>query len=407
MKKVYSKEDLYKTITTELEKGLKEIENFNNNNLITLQTEINYRDKQIQQLNGELLSLKDHIKFLEKINLNLVKKRKSLLKELDIKNKKLDFIEGITILRCGNGTSIEEAKIIRQLLEIFIEEEDIEEYIGEFVQIISDSILNREYTIVKKEINKNYAIYHDHFLKAPSRYIRVLLFAYHSKKMHEAMKHLLNSIVISGKLASYDDEDAMNIIIYIIYYKQFEICLKNKKFKMYLNENRGDNSIQLLKYYDQYHKKKNIAFFEQFVAILKVNQQSIDIFKIEMIKIVLKKFFKKEEIEIYYTINNRLSETIPKTYQYRHPNHSELRNFGYQITNRTDDQRWAALKDYMAVYGLQATAEELHKRIRLKLNREEDRKKYINAIRKWQSDLERLKEEYFENDFPWPTEKLK
>ena len=402
---MFSKEILLESITTQLGQGLLEIDNTNKKQIELLKTEIKNRDQQIQLLKDEIEGLLGNIKTLNKINNNLNNERKILVKQINKNNKKMDFTEGITILLCDNISTEEKGKIISYLLKIALEDEKVEEYIQEFMQIISESITNFDYyqsRTIKRELKKNYELYHRLFLKASSKYIREILYAYHSSKMIDMVKHLLHELVHSGELYSYKDEDSLNILLYIIYYREIKTIQKDCQFQLFYNDIKNDYTNRIYVLYNQYSIKRNCAYFREFVSILEEKEDCIDLLKGEMFQNFLKRIFKEVEIENYYNVEKKIRKTVPKSYRYRHPSYSELRNYGYQITDRSDEQRWLALQEFIESYSLQAAAYELHKRIRLKMGREEDRKRYANAIEKWSYDLKRLKQEYFKNDFTWP-----
>ncbi|WP_397537749.1 hypothetical protein [Rummeliibacillus pycnus] len=402
---MFSKETLLETITIQLGQGLGEIESINKKQIKSLKTEIENRDQQIRQLKEKIEELQCKIKTLNKVNYNLKNERKVLLKEINKRNKKMDFTEGITALLCDDITNEEKVKIIVYLLKIAIKEENVEEYLEEFMQIISEAITKFDYfqsRSIKRELKKNYVFYHQLFLKVPAKNLRAVLYAYHSNKMIDMIKHLLHGLVQSGRLYSYKDEDALNILLYIIYYRKIKTYQNDSRFQLFYKDKGNDFSNKAYNFYSLYSVKRNRAHFIEFVEVLEEKGDCIDLLKVEMIQYILKRIFKEVEIENYYNVEKNIKKTTPKTYRYRHPSYSELRNFGYQITSRTDEQRWLALQEFIESYGLQATANELHKRIRLKMGREEDRKRYANAIRKWSYDLNRLKEKYYENDFPWP-----
>ncbi|MGG0655643.1 hypothetical protein [Rummeliibacillus pycnus] len=402
---MFSKETLLTEVTLQLEQGLREMENINKRQIKALSMEIENRDNHIQQLKNEMEELQFSLKSLNKMNFYLRNERKILLKEIHTKNIKMDFTEGITILLCDEITNDEKVKIIIYLLKIASNDSMFKEYIEEFMQIFSESLINFNYfqcRTIKREYKKNYEFYHQLFIKASAKNIRALLYAYHKNKMLDMIKHLLNELVQSGRLYSYNDEDGLNILLYIIYYKRLPIYQKDNRFQFFYNNSGNYLSKKLYNLYNHYTVKRDQVNFKEFVAVLEQNESCLDLLKTEMIQYILKRIFKEEEIENYYNVEKKNKKSTPKSYRYRHPSYSELRNFGYQITGRTDAQRWSALQEFIKNYSLQATVYELQKRIRLKMGREEDCKRYANAIEKWSYDLNRLKEEYYENDFPWP-----
>ncbi len=401
-----SKENFVESITSELVKGITLFENISTKKINDLHVEVQNREQLIQQLNGQITDLKHSVKSLSKLNLNLIEERNRLKKQLDVKNKKVDFTEGITILLSGNKTTEEKVILIKYLLEKGIEDTQTESYIEELMQLIIDALTKFDFEQkkpIKRSLKKYEQFYHPLFVKAPAFYVRLMLQAYYFNSMNDMLKDLLKVLVNSEVLYSYNDEDAMNILIYLLFYKQIVDFQDKPKIKSFYTNQDNNYSKKLFIECEQYFIHKNSHQFKEVVEILQNKKSQIDILKVEMLQFVLKKIFNQEAVENFLSLDRKQQITTQKNIKFRHPHYSELRNFGYQITDRTDEQRWFALQEYMSVYGLKTTAYELNRRIRLKMGTTEDQERYANALKKWRYDLERLKEAYFENDFKWPV----
>ncbi|MGX9133896.1 hypothetical protein ACWV26_05810 [Rummeliibacillus sp. JY-2-4R] len=401
-----SKEIFVESITSELVKGLTLFENISDKQIRDLKVEVENREQLIEQLNEQIIDLKHSIKSLTKLNLNLISDRKRLKKQVDAKNKKVDFTEGITLLLSGNKTTEEKVVLIKYLLEKGIDDTQTESYIEELMQLIIDALTKFDFEqkkTIKRSLKKYEQFYHHLFVKAPPFFVRLMLQAYYANSMNDMLKNFLEVLVESELLYSYNDEDALNILIYQLFYKQIEEFQSNTKIKSFYTNQDKNYSKKLFIECEQYYVHQNNHHFREVVTILQNMKSEIDLLKVEMMQFVLKKIFKKEAVENYYSLDRKQQITTNKINKFRHPHYSELRNFGYQITDRTDEQRWSALQEYMTIYGLEATVNELTRRIRLKMGTIEDQERYANALNKWRFDLERLKETYFENDFYWPV----
>lgn len=400
-----TKEILVESVAMQLKQGIGEMEDFYNEKIKFLELEKEHRKHQINQLQIEKIALQDTIKTLKKVNIELNNERKILLERLDKKMSMTSVTGRIAIWFCEDEMTDEErVELITQLLKQAIHEEEMEKYVKELIQIISDSFSFMDYyqkRTIKRELKKNFAFYNQLFSKAQLEDIQKILFVYHSEKMKEVIIHLLDELVESNSLYNYNDEDALNIFLYIVFYDKVEKYYKNERFQKYYNSDRNYYAKKVNNLYKIYLSNKNSITVQSLIDILHEKESCIDLFKIDQSQLLFNKIFKCK-IEQYYNIDNKNNYIKPEDYIYRHPNYSNLRNYGYQITNRTDEQRWKALQNYLNEHSLQETVAELYKRIRLKLGRKEDQIRYANALEKWEFDLMRLKETYYENDFPWP-----
>lgn len=77
--------------------------------------------------------------------------------------------------------------------------------------------------------------------------------------------------------------------------------------------------------------------------------------------------------------------------------------YGYQIGERTAQERWAALVRAVLGEGLRLVAEELAGLPRARRLQRGGREKYRQAIESWEHDLAKLKTVYYQGDFPWPS----
>lgn len=400
-----TKETLVDSVVIQLKQGISEMEDFYNERIKFLELENEHRKHQISELQNEKNALLDTVKTLKKVNLELNSERKILLEKLDGKIGRASVQGIIAIWFCKDDmTNDEKVELLSQLLKLAIHDETMEKYIKELIQIISNSFTFMDYyqkRTIKREMKKNFIFYNQLFSKARLEDIQKILLVYHSEKMKEVIIHLLDELVQSNSLYNYNDEDALNIFLYIMFYNNPEKYYKNDRFLRYYNSERNHYSKKVSSLYKLYLSNKNIGFVQSIIDIFHEKESCINLFKVDKSQIIFGQVF-KGKIEKYYNMEDVNNYVKPEDYIYRHPNYSDLRNYGYQITNRTDEQRWKALQKYLNDHSLQETVNELNKRIRLKLGRKEDQIRYANAIEKWKFDLMRLKETYYENEFSWP-----
>jgi hypothetical protein len=77
--------------------------------------------------------------------------------------------------------------------------------------------------------------------------------------------------------------------------------------------------------------------------------------------------------------------------------------YGYQIRDRTPQERWSSLVRAVAGEGLKLVAEELAGLPRARRLQRGGREKFRQAIEDWEHDLSKLKVTYYKGGFPWPS----
>ncbi len=85
---------------------------------------------------------------------------------------------------------------------------------------------------------------------------------------------------------------------------------------------------------------------------------------------------------------------------------SELRKIGYRITGLNRDQRWRVLINYaLPNLGLEQTVKTITSHIRNRTSQVNGATKFKYSITEWEYDLNRLKKQFYKNDFKWPSVK--
>lgn len=83
---------------------------------------------------------------------------------------------------------------------------------------------------------------------------------------------------------------------------------------------------------------------------------------------------------------------------------TELHRLGYNVTDLNDTGRWEVLKQRaVPTLGLREVVDTIAGLIRTRRLQRFGSYTYQKAIERWESDLRRLKIEYYEGDFPWPS----
>lgn len=392
-------------ITENFNEFFDELENMTQLETEALKNEIQGRNMYIQQLKSEKELLLKEIGIIKKVNNNLLEERKKLRKEIDAKNKIMDFTDGMTVLLNKKCTLEEKQKVIEHLFRIGIDDENSKLYIEEFIDVLSNclSLLDvNQSKRIKSLLKKNIDFYHELFSNTTPQAQLKILHMYKVKNWRELLENFLERTVQSNSLKRFSDIEGLNLLLYIIYYKKLSKLEQNKTFILYYHDQNKPLSAKLYKSYHDYSLSKTLRELNKFIFIISEEQKNIDLLKGEIIQYFLEKVFTAKEVENYRMFKKYNIQTAEKKTKQFGINFSELRKYGYQISGRTDEQRWQALNDFVEEYGLEVTVAELSKRIKLK-SREEDQKKYSNALCKWNSDLEKLKIQYYRGDFPWPN----
>ncbi|GEL04935.1 hypothetical protein [Rummeliibacillus stabekisii] len=402
---IITRDHALEMITENFNEFFDELENMTQLETEALKNEIQGRNMYIQQLKSEKELLLKEIGIIKKVNNNLLEERKKLRKEIDAKNKIMDFTDGMIVLLNKKCTLEEKQKVIEHLFRIGIDDENSKLYIEEFIDVLSNclSLLDvNQSKRIKSLLKKNIDFYHELFSNTTPQAQLKILHMYKVKNWSELLENFLERTVQSNSLKRFSDIEGLNLLLYIIYYKKLSKLEQNKTFKLYYHDQNKPLSAKLYKSYHDYSLSKTLRELNKFISIISEEQKNIDLLKGEIIQYFLEKVFTAKEVENYRMFKKYNIQTAEKKTKQFGINFSELRKYGYQISGRTDEQRWQALNDFVEEYGLEVTVAELSKRIKLK-SREEDQKKYSNALCKWNSDLEKLKIQYYRGDFPWPN----
>ncbi|MEV5114444.1 DUF951 domain-containing protein [Peribacillus frigoritolerans] len=85
---------------------------------------------------------------------------------------------------------------------------------------------------------------------------------------------------------------------------------------------------------------------------------------------------------------------------------SDLNKLGYKITGLNREQRWKVLvSSALPKLGLENVVNIISSHIRNRKQQVNGIKKFKYAIAEWAYDLERLKREFYKNNFDWPNHK--
>lgn len=84
---------------------------------------------------------------------------------------------------------------------------------------------------------------------------------------------------------------------------------------------------------------------------------------------------------------------------------SELKKMGYQITGLSSQKRWGILEKAVPKLGLRSVINTIDGNIALRVKQVDGRRKYSNAIKAWNDDLQKLKATYYKDDFKWPPKR--
>ncbi|SDN76397.1 hypothetical protein SAMN05518871_107156 [Psychrobacillus sp. OK028] len=76
---------------------------------------------------------------------------------------------------------------------------------------------------------------------------------------------------------------------------------------------------------------------------------------------------------------------------------------GYQITDSTKVKRWTILQEAVSAMGLKKVVYIIVGNVKLRKGQKTGSKKFRYAISEWEYDLQRLKVNYYKNDFKWPN----
>lgn len=81
-----------------------------------------------------------------------------------------------------------------------------------------------------------------------------------------------------------------------------------------------------------------------------------------------------------------------------------LHGLGYRITKRTRHQRWQVLVNRaVPQLGLPEVAYTIAQNCRVRKLQQDGEEKYAHAIEEWEYDLARLRKEFYDGSFYWPS----
>ncbi|WP_274307962.1 hypothetical protein [Solibacillus daqui] len=81
---------------------------------------------------------------------------------------------------------------------------------------------------------------------------------------------------------------------------------------------------------------------------------------------------------------------------------SDLKQMGYQITGLSREGRWDILTKAVPKLGLKKVTYTIAYNVRLRKGQKNGLQKYEHAIKEWEHDLQKLRNQYYNNNFIWP-----
>lgn len=110
----------------------------------------------------------------------------------------------------------------------------------------------------------------------------------------------------------------------------------------------------------------------------------------------------KSEEPTQVIISEETGDTNTEGQPFEMNDKSALMAYGYQISDRTPEQRWRALQKAVPELGLKKVVYTIDNHIKLRAH---NKAKFSYSLRQWSMDLEKLKKTYYRNDFIWPRKR--
>lgn len=240
--------------------------------------------------------------------------------------------------------------------------------------------------------------------------VRKLIDKYVKLKDLEALKnlfdYLLNQIIRKERFNSYKTP----ILLYILYYGWTKRYLYQKDVSEFYLSSKNSKINLIYETYLKYLKSANLETFQEALeAINKYEAQIMQIggSKAAYLNVVFEDFYevKKDEQKRYLQINTSKElehSSVTDGQPFEMNDKSALIAFGYQISNRTPEQRWHALKKAVPELGLKKVVYIIDNHIKL---RAPNKEKFSYSLSQWSMDLEKLKKTYYLNDFICPKKR--
>lgn len=241
--------------------------------------------------------------------------------------------------------------------------------------------------------------------------LRKLIHLYIRLNDMDALKNLFdylyNHIIRKGRFQSVHSYMILNILYYDLTKRYFY----QKDVKEYYLTTKNEKEKRIYETYLKYLQTlSSQTFLEALGAIEKYDTQIIQIAgsKQVYLNVVFKKVRELERKVEEQKRNIKLinSEENVDAYmdnsQFEMKDKSALIAYGYQISDRTPDQRWHALQKAVPELGLKKVVYIIDNHIKLRAH---NKTKFSYSLRQWSMDLEKLKKAYFRNDFIWPKKR--
>ena len=239
---------------------------------------------------------------------------------------------------------------------------------------------------------------------------RKLLKIHINLKDTEAIKnllvYLLTQIIKKGRFGFIK----IDVLLHILYYDLAKQYLYQKDVREYFLTEKNIKVKSIYESYLLYLKSPSQkTHLKALRAIEKYENLIIQIgdSKSAYLDIVFKEvrdIEKAEQKETLQMIDSQKTKDSNTTngQLFEMNNKSALMDYGYQISNRTPEQRWRALQKAVPELGLKKVVYIIDNHIKLRATNKE---KFSYTLRQWTMDLEKLKKTYFKGGFTWPSKR--
>ena len=271
-------------------------------------------------------------------------------------------------------------------------------------------IRNKKFTFSEwKERFKGENIHALLFNRSETR-IRKLIDTYSHLNDIEALQDLFDYIF--DQLIKRDRFHSLKVIalLYIFYHSLVKKYLYQKDVKEYYSTVNNKNIKSLYEDYLMYLSLPSPkTYLKALGALEKYEAQIIQIggSKPAYLDIVFKEIRDLEKAKQKAIIQKKDSQelqshNVKDGQLFEMNDKSALMNYGYQISDRTAEQRWRALQKAVPELGLKKVVYIIDNHIKLRVP---NKKKFSYSLKQWTMDLEKLKKTYFKGEFIWPKKR--
>lgn len=240
--------------------------------------------------------------------------------------------------------------------------------------------------------------------------IRKLINTYGQLNDIEALQDLFDYIF--NQLIKRDRFHSLKVtaLLYILYYGLEKRYFYQKDVREYYST---VNDMRLKFIFEDYLLYLNSPSIKTYLRVV----ESLEKYDTQIIKIggsksaylnmVFKEFHNQKKLEQEVTIQmNNSQETENNNAKdgqlFGMNDKSALMAYGYQISERTPEQRWRALQKAVPELGLKKVVYIIDTHIKLRVS---NKKRFSYSLKQWTMDLEKLKKTYFKGEFTWPKKR--